>query len=1010
MRSSLLYFLLVLVTFKTQAQTGFPVNGLADPRTGTTAFTNATIIKDARTTLQNASMVVSEGRIVAVGANIAIPKDARVIDCQGKFIYPSFIDMYSDYGTPAPPPSARFVFGAPPPPPAPQKGAFGWNQAIRADVNAISVFAVDDSKAKTLREAGFGTVLTHVKDGIVRGTGTVVTLADKKVNEVTLKEKASAHYSFSKGSSSTTYPTSQMGSVALLRQTYLDAKWYKAASDKKDVNLSLQAFNDNMSLPQIFETSDKWYAVSADRIGDEFGVQYIIKGSGNEYQRIKEIANTKASFILPLNYPQAMDVEDPNDARFVSLSNMKHWELAPTNPAAFEKANIPFSLTAADLRDAKTFMANLRKAIEYGLSETKALEALTTAPASMIGVSDKVGTLDAGKLANFIISSGPIFNEKSVILQNWVQGEKYNVKEDAWVDVKGTYTVSVNSTMGTTVYNLEVKSPASASIIGKDTVNAKFSSDGKQVKLSFTPTKRSKNTIRLSGISNGTNWTGYGEDSAGTKLTWSASLAKAAAATADSTKKKDAPKLGKVTYPFLPYGNEEVPKAENLLFKNATVWTSDEAGKIENADVLVKNGKIAQVGKGINDASARVIDGTGKHLTPGIIDEHSHIAAFSINEGAESVTSEVRITDNLNPDDINIYRQLSGGVTTSHILHGSANTIGGQTQLIKLRWGVNDEEMKFQGAPGFIKFALGENVKRSSSTTNNRFPDTRMGVEQVMVDAFTRAKDYEKQLKAAEENNKKKGAAPMVVRRDLELDALVEILNNKRHITMHSYVQSEINAAMKVADKMGYKINTLTHILEGYKVADKMKLHGANASTFSDWWAYKVEVQDAIPYNAAIMSKVGLNVAINSDDAEMARRLNQEAAKTIKYGGMGEEEALKMVTINPAKMLRVDDKVGSIKVGKDADLVLWSDHPLSVYAKAEKTIVDGTVYFDRDKDVEAQKKILAERNRLIQKMLAEKREGGPVGPARPTPTVILHCEDHEHQRGLLEVEDHTNND
>ena len=1009
MRSSLLYFLLVLAAFRTQGQTGFPVNGLADPRNGTTAFTNATIVKDARTSLQNASMVVSGGKIVAIGPNITIPKDARVIDCQGKFIYPSFIDIYSDYGTPTPPSPARFVFGAPPPPPAPQKGAFGWNQAIRADVNAISLFTVDDNKAKTLREAGFGTVLTHVKDGIVRGTGTLVTLADKKVNEVTLKEKAAAYYSFSKGSSTTLYPTSQMGSVALLRQTFLDAKWYKTANDRKEVNLSLQAFNDNLQLPQIFETSDKWYAVSADRIGDEFGVQYIIKGSGNEYQRIKEIANTKASFILSLNYPQAMDVEDPNDARFVSLSNMKHWELAPANPAAFEKANIPFCLTAADLRDGKTFMTNLRKAIEYGLSETKALEALTSAPAAMIGISDKVGTLDAGKLANFIISSGPIFNEKTVILQNWVQGEKYGVKEDAWTDIKGSYAVSVNGPKGTTIYNLDVKSANSASIIGKDTVAAKFSSDGKQVKLSFTPEKRSRNTIRLSGISNGTNWTGYGEDSAGTKLTWSASLAKAAAPAADSVKKKDAPKIGKVTYPFLPYGNEELPKAENLLIKNATVWTSDETGKIENADVLVKNGKIAQVGKGINDASARVIDGTGKHLTPGIIDEHSHIAAFSINEGAESVTSEVRITDNLNPDDINIYRQLSGGVTTSHILHGSANTIGGQTQLIKLRWGVNDDELKFQGAPGFIKFALGENVKRSGSSTNNRFPDTRMGVEQVMVDAFTRAKEYEKQLKAAEEYNKKKGVTPIVVRRDLELDALVEILNNKRHITMHSYVQSEINAAMKVADKMGYKINTLTHILEGYKVADKMKLHGANASTFSDWWAYKVEVQDAIPYNAAIMNKVGLNVAINSDDAEMARRLNQEAAKTIKYGGMGEEEALKMVTINPAKMLRVDDKVGSIKVGKDADLVLWSDHPLSVYARAEKTIVDGTIYFDRDKDADAQKKILAERTRLIQKMLSEKREGGPVGPARPTPTVIMHCEDDEHQRGLLEVEDHENN-
>ncbi|MBK8391565.1 MAG: hypothetical protein IPL23_20740 [Saprospiraceae bacterium] len=330
---------------------------------------------------------------------------------------------------------------------------------------------------------------------------------------------------------------------------------------------------------------------------------------------------------------------------------------------------------------------------------------------------------------------------------------------------------------------------------------------------------------------------------------------------------------------------------------------------MQNTDVLVSNGKIKSIGKGLNSPQATVIDGTGKHLSAGIIDEHSHIVASSINEGGQSITSEVRIADVLFPDDMNIYRQLSGGVTTSHILHGSANTIGGQTQLIKMRWGASDEELKFAGADPFIKFALGENVKRSSRATgNNRFPDTRMGVDQVMMDAFTRASDYQKMLKEAEENNKKKGSTPMVVRRDLELDALVEIMNKKRFITCHSYVQSEINAAMKVAEKFGFVINTFTHILEGYKVADIMKAHGANASTFSDWWNYKMEVVDAIAYNAAIMDKVGLNVAINSDDAEMARRLNQEAAKSIKYGGLTEVEALDMVTINPAKMLHIDNQ------------------------------------------------------------------------------------------------------
>ena len=1005
MRKQLLTLLFAVGIMSASAQTGFPVNGVADPRTGTYAFTNATIVKDPTTTVQNASLVIKDGKIIAAGAGVTIPKEAIVIDCKGKFIYPSFIDIYSDYGTPAVAPPARFNFSGPAQLTSNQKGAYGWNQALKADVDAAKIFVVDDVKAKALRDNGFGTVLTHQKDGIARGTGTVVTLANKKENFVILKEKASAHYSFSKGSSGQTYPSSMMGSIALLRQTYLDARYFKANEAKENLNITLAAWNNSQSLPQIFEATDKWTDLRADRIGDEFGVQYIIKGGGNEYQRIKEIAATKATYILSLNYPQAMDVEDPNEARFVSLSDMKHWELAPTNPASLEKAGIPFCLSSADLKDSKQFMANLKKAIEYGLTETKALEALTRIPATTLGMYDKVGSLDAGKLANFIITSGPVFGEKTNILENWIQGESYDVKDDMWNDIKGIYTLAVNGPSGVSNYTLDVKGSNAANLIGKDTVAAKLTSDGKFVKINFTPEKKSKNNIRLSGTNNGNSWNGYGEDSAGNKLTWTATWMKESIAKADSTKKKEPLNLGKVSYPFLPFGNDSLPKQENLLIKNATVWTSDKAGKLENTDVLVKNGKIVQISKNITDASARVIDGTGKHLTPGIIDEHSHIAAASINEGGQSVTSEVRIADNLNPDDINIYRQLSGGVTTSHILHGSANTIGGQTQLIKLRWGANDDQLKFEGAPGFIKFALGENVKRSSASSGNtRFPDTRMGVEQVMADAFNRAKDYEKSIKAADENNKKKGATQITVRRDLELDALVEIMNKKRFITMHSYVQSEINAAIKVADKYGYTINTFTHILEGYKVADKMKAHGGNASTFSDWWAYKMEVQDAIPYNAAIMQKVGLNVAINSDDAEMARRLNQEAAKSIKYGGMTEEEALRMVTINPATMLHVEAKVGSIATGKDADLVLWSDNPLSIYARAEKTIVDGTVYFDRQKDAEQQKKNTEERNRIIQKMLSEKKSGGPVGPATPTMSIIMNCSDHDHTHGLLSIE------
>ncbi|MEI7735178.1 MAG: amidohydrolase family protein [Ferruginibacter sp.] len=1016
LRLTALLFLFVSAALQMHSQATFPVNDVANPKEGSYAFINATIIKDAQNTLTGATLVIRQGKIENVGVGVSIPKDAVVIDCKGKFIYPAFIDLFSDYGITLPQSQqtggGRGFFGA-------QqitsvtKGAFGWNQAIKSETEGAKLFSSDDAKAKALRDIGFGAVLTHQKDGLARGTGPVVSLATQPDNFVMLKEKAAAFYSLNKGTSTQSYPGSMMGYIALLRQTYLDAQWYKSNPAKEGTNLSLKSWNDNQALPQIFDAGDKWNDLRADKIGDEFGIQYIIKGGGNEYQRIKDIAATKAAYILTLNYPAAMDVDDANDLRFVGLDDLKHWELAPGNAAALEKAGVSFCLSTADLATPSEFMANLRKAIEYGLTETKALEALTKTPAALIGMSEKLGSIENGKIANFIITSGPVFAEKTVVLQNWTQGIKNVVKEDGWYDVKGSYKLTASNTKSFTV---DVKDGGVASFISKDTLTGKYTYDGKLVKLSYTEGRgpNAKETI-FSGAANGDTWNGTGRDAAGNSFTWTAAYDHAAEVKSDSVKAKQPAVTGKVTYPFVSFGWEDAPATQTILIKNATVWTSDAAGKLEATDILVKNGKIAAIGKNLplpTDSSARVIDATGKHVTAGIIDEHSHIAAASINEGGQSVTSEVRIGDNLNPDDINIYRQLSGGVTTSHILHGSANTIGGQTQLIKLRWGANAEEMKFAGADPFIKFALGENVKRSSSAQGNqRFPDTRMGVEQVLTDAFQRASDYQKMWKAAEENNKKKGAVPIVVRRDLELDALVEIMNKKRFITCHSYVQSEITATMRVADKFGFPVNTFTHILEGYKVADKMKAHGANASTFSDWWNYKMEVLDAIPYNAYLMKQVGLNVAINSDDAEMARRLNQEAAKSVKYGGMSEEDALKMVTINPAKMLHVDNKVGSIAIGKDADLVVWNNNPLSIYAVAQQTIVDGIVYFDREKDAALRVRNQAEKARLIAKLAAAKRSsaapGGAPGNfqrARPRFEVINSCMDHNHQLSLLAVD------
>ena len=471
-----------------------------------------------------------------------------------------------------------------------------------------------------------------------------------------------------------------------------------------------------------------------------------------------------------------MDVEDPNDARFVSISTLKHWELAPGNPYAFEKAGIPFCITASDLREPKSFSANLRKAIQYGLSEKKALEALTIIPAKILNVLDQVGTIEPGKLANFLITNGQLFDENTSINENWVQGLRYIIKEDR-SEINGKYRLSIN-TLGE--YIMEVRSQNAASIIrNADTLTGKLSYDGTLVKLVFPPSKKSKQSVRLSGVVSDSTWSGIAEDSSGNHYSFVANYIDTVRLKTDSTKKKDSLQLGPVVYPFSGYGFEVMPKQETILIKNATVWTNEQEGRLPNTDVLVKAGKIAAIGKNLSESGAKIIDATGKYLAPGIIDEHSHIAASSINEGGQSVTSEVRIKDNLNPDDGDIYFQLAGGVTSSHILHGSANTIGGQTQLIKLRWGANDRDIIFEGADPFIKFALGENVKRSPSTSNTRFPDTRMGVEEVLADAFQRATEYNAAMKNSEAATKKKGTAVPVVRRDLELEALAEILNHK---------------------------------------------------------------------------------------------------------------------------------------------------------------------------------------------------------------------------------------
>ena len=984
-------------------QTTFPVNGSFDTRPGMFAFTNATIVVNANQTLSNATLLIKGQTIQAVGAGVAVPKGYVVVDLKGKFIYPSMVDAFSSYGITEAPAQARgfggqrqsiFV--------STKKGAYGWNEAIRPETYVKNIFSVDTKKADELRKAGFGSVNVISRDGIARGVSAAVSLNEGADNAVILKDQTAANYSFNKGTSSNDYPTSLMGSIALLRQTYYDAQWY--GKQKDEYNISLDEFGKQQTMPQIFEVDGWQNVLRADKIGKEFGKKFIIKSGGDEYQRINEVKATGASLIIPLSFPKAYDVEDPAEARNVTLSQMKGWELAPTNPAALEKAGINFALTAFGLENSRDFWANIRTAIENGLTEKQALQSVTSIPAELLGINYKVGSLEKGKIANFLISSDNLFKNGNIIFENWVQGKRFIVNKMDVSDVRGTYNLNVDGVGALTLKITGTGGGSTAAIerAGTDSVKttATFSRNGDWVSINFNLKKNPKGDVRLSGYITSANPITIKGESAladGSTGKFTATYKEATKETAKKEDPKPTLAVGSLIYPFTAFGAAELPKVETVLIKNGTVWTNEKDGILQNADVLLENGKIKAVGKNLSAGGAKVIDATGKHITAGIIDEHSHIAGSGgINEGAQSVSAEVRIADIINSEDVNIYRQLAGGVTTSHILHGSANPVGGQSQLIKLRWGKSPEELKFAGADGFIKFALGENVKQSNFGTGARFPVTRMGVEQTFVDEFTRAKEYEKAMKV-------KGNS---VRRDLELDAIVEILNNKRFITCHSYVQSEINMLIHVADSLGFKINTFTHILEGYKVADKMKAHGIAGSTFSDWWAYKNEVAEAIPYNGKIMHNVGVTTAFNSDDAEMARHLNQEAGKSVLYGNVPEEDALKFVTLNPARMLHIDDKVGSLKPGKDADVVIWTANPLSIYAKAEKTFVDGVAYWDIEKDAQVIKVQQAEKARLIQKMLESKSKGGKMQRPMGDAPRLYNCETLENYSAELTEKEH----
>lgn len=986
------------------SQSSFPEDGRSSKESVYHLFENAAvhIVPGEVDTLD---ILIGNGVILSVGKadEMDLQENTLKHNALGYHIYPSFIELKSAYGIK---PLEKRKNNPGPKYDRMTNHASSWNDAIHPELRAVDRFSPNEKVASKRREMGFGISLSHLDDGIARGSSVLCTYGKGTANDNVLASEKGMHYSFEKGSSLQDYPSSLMGAMALLRQTFYDVKWYESGA-ASETNFSLEALQEKDYLTKFYSQKDKYDLERISKIAAEFDQKYVVYGIGRSYQLNLESFENIEAIVAPLLTPDPYEMSDPDLSRYIDQSELLNWELAPFNPYFIEESGINLGLSADGIEKPKDFFEALKTSVAMGLDPDSAIAALTTLPARLVGMNEKIGQLKEGYIANFFISTGDILLDQDVkIISHWLKGKEYPIIDTDKIKLSGLYDLNIDDNyyelkvIGDIKYKGEVYKISEGDTL---VFPANVSQQSRQVSLQFEDST-AKGYFRLSAaiLNGGSIWDGSGINPEGVNIAWTAIKDRKS-----KTEKKESrvnmdsiPVPPNMQYPFKAFGFAERPSSENTLFENATIWTCDSIGILKNASILIIDGTIASVGQTIDpneyldkkhqDDFIR-IDLKGKHISPGIIDEHSHIAiSRGVNEATQASTAEVRIADALNPDDINIFRQLSGGVTTAQLLHGSANPIGGQSAIIKLRWGQTMDSLLFSEAPGFIKFALGENVKQSNWGDNyrSRFPQTRMGVEQVYYDYFYRAKEYG-QLKTLDEarqeasKKKRKKSNPnekSEFRTDIELETLYEILTGERFITCHSYMQSEINMLMHVADSMGFTLNTFTHILEGYKVADKMKSHGASASTFSDWWAYKFEVNDAIPHNASLLNEMGVNVGINSDDAEMGRRLNQEAAKSIKYGGMSEEDALNMVTINPAKMLHIDHRVGSIEVGKDADLVIWSDNPLSVYAIAEATYIDGIKYFDRSTIQDLEQRDKKRRAEIAKKMDEARKNGKKTQP------------------------------
>lgn len=987
-RASFLVLPLVAAVAAAQQRT-LPSEGVADRPSRSVALTNARVVPEPGRVIENGTVVLRDGRIESVGASVRVPAGFAVRDLGGATVFAGFVEPISTLGLPADHLRGGIKDGQPGQAPphdqqATQPGTPHWNRRAQPERSAARVLDYKPADAKPLRELGFTAAHTAPQAGILAGQGALISLIDAAPRrDAVLAAGVSQVFGFDFQFGSD-YPGSLMGSIALIRQSLIDAQWYAgaqsaasrraAADDRLQHSQSLEALAPVLGGAQrVFLLMDD--ELDAGRFGSiaaEFKLDGVLVGTGHEYRLLPQLKAWNRPLVLPLNFPEAPAVEQPGVALQTALADLQHWEQAPANPARVAEAGLRFALSTRGLKEpAKQFWPALRRAVAAGLSEDAALRALTVTPAELLKSGDRLGRVAPGQLANLVIADAGLFREdKAKLYEVWVEGERFELSALTPRLPGDALSLRWHADGRSETWSLSGSGDSRELALGESRLKLK-QVDGRWVALpESSPAGWPARTARVDlAIGEGGAMEGFAETVDGRRYGFSGTSSAASAASAKDDKPVEPPRAipAHRGYPAGEYARTTLPpQAEELLIRGATVWTNTEQGVLQGADVRVRRGRIVEVGQGLSAGRAEVVEAQGRHLTAGIVDAHSHTAiARNVNEPSHAVTTEVRVGDVLDPTDINLYRQLAGGVTSANLLHGSANPMGGQNAVIKLRWGADATGLVFEGAPTGVKFALGENVKQSNwgESMTVRYPQTRMGVEQIMRDHFLAARAYDASLKRGEP-----------VRRDLRLEALAEILRGDRLVHIHSYRQDEILMFVRLSQEFGFKVASFQHVLEGYKVAREMAEIGAGASTFADWWGFKMEVIDGIPHNGALMTRAGVVSSFNSDSDEMARRLNMEAAKALRHGGLSDEEAWKLVTLNPAIQLGIADRVGAIKPGLDADMVLWSAHPLSNYARAETTWIDGRRYFDRSEDVQLQAQILAERERLLALAAADRRK------------------------------------